>query len=104
MNGAYVGNDWQSCVQVEKVRVDGVVNEPFLLPFADQLQGPSSELRYIIFSLYPSGYSCPYFRQLRFIVPLCRMSRAHRYPVPQCMECPLFRFGPNAPVASVSPM
>jgi hypothetical protein len=31
-----LGNDWQYRVKVEKVGVDGVVTEPFLLPFADQ--------------------------------------------------------------------
>jgi hypothetical protein len=28
-------------LKVEKFRVDGVVTEPFLLPFANQIQGPS---------------------------------------------------------------
>jgi hypothetical protein len=35
-----LGNDWESCLMVEKVRVDGVVAESFLLPFAGQIHGP----------------------------------------------------------------
>jgi hypothetical protein len=33
-----LGNGWQSCVMVKKVRVHGVVTKPFLLPFANQIQ------------------------------------------------------------------
>jgi hypothetical protein len=58
------------------------------------------------FLLIKLEYSRTYLGHLRFIVPLCRMSRNHRYPVPHCMECLLFRRGArkvNASVASVSP-
>jgi hypothetical protein len=37
----YLGNDRQYCMKIEKVRVDGVVTEPFLLAFANQIHGPS---------------------------------------------------------------
>jgi hypothetical protein len=47
-----LGKDCQSCTEVEKVRADGVVTEPFLLPFANQIHGPSQRSFGILFSAF----------------------------------------------------
>jgi hypothetical protein len=106
-NEWYLGNDWQSCIKVEKILVDDFVTEPLLQRFANQIQGSLSGALVNLFQPLPFRTCCPYCRQQRFIVPLCRMSKNHRYPVPQCMECLLFRRGPrnvDVSVAPVSPM
>jgi hypothetical protein len=36
-DGWYFGNDWHSFVKVEKIGVDGVGTELFLLPFGNQI-------------------------------------------------------------------
>jgi hypothetical protein len=52
-----LGYDWQSCIKVVEVRVDDLVTEPFLLPFANQIHEPSQRSFGKSFSL--SAFTLP---------------------------------------------